>query len=508
MPGGQAPSVTADMDVGALRLLADGGNADAQYVLGLRYESGTGVEADGTQAVTWFRQAADQGHPDAQFSLGIIYATGLGVGVSQDLDLAAEWWRRAANQGHPAAQANLGLMYASGQGVAQDPGQAVAWYRKAANQGLAEAQFAMGVAYASGVGVAQDFAQAMIWYRQAADQESASARYSIGVMYANGEGVNADLSRAITWLRPAAEQGLVDAQHALGAIYEGGNSAIRDLTQAAAWYRRAANQGHPVAQASLGVMYDLGQGVEPDPVSKQRFRRLLQVFLGEKRITGVKVKADTVTRVLVAASAIIPVFGFPDWEWNQINEVLVYPNRFDGEFQFGDARGQNILGMVGTGSLSGLMILSKPDLIDGFRNTGDKRNVGVHEFAHLVDKTDGVIDGVPEVGLGRQAIEPWLDLMRRKMAEIEKGNSDINRYALTNEAEFFAVTSEYFFERPGIMQRKHPALYAALERVFNQDARALAVAVQRELTQGRPVFGRNSPCPCGSGRKFKKCCRE
>ena len=245
-----------------------------------------------------------------------------------------------------------------------------------------------------------------------------------------------------------------------------------------------------------------------DPVSKQRFRRLLQVFLGEKRITGVKVKADTTTRVLVAASAIIPVFGFPDWEWNQINEVLVYPNRFDGEFQFGDARGQNILGMVGTGSLSGLMILSKPDLIDGFRNTGDKRNVGVHEFAHLVDKTDGVIDGVPEVGLGRQAIEPWIDLMRRKMAEIETGNSDINRYALTNEAEFFAVTSEYFFERPGIMQRKHPALYAALERVFNQDARALAVAVQRELTQGRPAFGRNSPCPCGSGRKFKKCCRE
>ena len=140
-------------------------------------------------------------------------------------------------------------------------------------------------------------------------------------------------------------------------------------------------------------------------------------------------RLDTTTRVLAAASAIIPIFGFPDWEWDQINEVLIYPTRFDGEFEFGDKQGHNILGMVGTGSLNRLMILSKPDLINGFRNATDKRNVGVHEFAHLVDKTDGVIDGVPRVGLDRQAIGPWIDLVRRKMAEIEAGKSDINRYA-------------------------------------------------------------------------------
>ena len=245
-----------------------------------------------------------------------------------------------------------------------------------------------------------------------------------------------------------------------------------------------------------------------DPAAQQRFRRQLQVFLGEKRITGIRVLVDATTRVLTAASAIIPIFGFPDWEWDQINEVLVYPTRFDGEFDFGDKQNHNILGMVGTGSLNRLMILSKPDLIGGFRNATDKRNVGVHEFAHLVDKTDGVIDGVPAVGLDRQAIEPWIDLVRRKMAEIEEGKSDINRYALTNEAEFFAVTSEYFFERPGMMQRKHPVLYAAIERVFNQDLRTRAAALRRELKRGRPKFGRNSPCPCGSGRKFKKCCLQ
>ena len=148
-----------------------------------------------------------------------------------------------------------------------------------------------------------------------------------------------------------------------------------------------------------------------DGSDQQRFRRQLQVFLGEKRITGFKVQLDATTRVLAATSAIIPIFGFPDWEWDQINEVLIYPTRFDGKFEFGDTRAHNTLGMVGTGSLNRLRILSKPDLINGFRNPTDKRNVGVHEFAHLVDKTDGVIDGVPEVGLNRQAIGPWIDLV-------------------------------------------------------------------------------------------------
>ncbi len=245
-----------------------------------------------------------------------------------------------------------------------------------------------------------------------------------------------------------------------------------------------------------------------EPAAQRRFRREVQVFLGEKRVTGIKVQLDTTTRVLAAASAIIPIFGFPDWEWNQINEVLVYPTRFDGEFDFGDRQDHNILGMVGTGSLNRLMILSKPDLISGFRNATDKRNVGVHEFAHLVDKTDGVIDGVPRVGLDQRAIGPWIDLMRRKMSEIEAGRSDINRYALTNEAEFFAVTAEYFFERPGLMAAKHPELYATLEQVFNQDLRARVGALRRELKRGRVRFGRNSPCPCGSGRKFKKCCLQ
>jgi len=243
-----------------------------------------------------------------------------------------------------------------------------------------------------------------------------------------------------------------------------------------------------------------------DPEDQKRFRRELQVFLGEKLITGIKLELDTTTRVLTAASAIIPIFGFPEWEWDQISEILVYPDRFDTNFAFKSGTQRHTLGMVGTGTLNRLMILSKPDLLGGFRNPGDKRNVGLHEFAHLVDKSDGTIDGLPSVGLDRAAIGPWIDLMRRKMEEMRRGDSDINPYGLTNEAEFFAVTTEYFFERPGVMERKHPELYAMLSRVFNQNPGQRAAVLAREMTQSRPRFGRNSPCPCGSGVKYKKCC--
>jgi Mlc titration factor MtfA (ptsG expression regulator) len=243
-----------------------------------------------------------------------------------------------------------------------------------------------------------------------------------------------------------------------------------------------------------------------DSEDRERFRRELQVFLGEKRITGIKTELDTTTRVLAAASAIIPVFGFPEWEWDQIDEILVYPDRFDEEFAFEGNDERRTLGMVGSGGLNRLMILSKPDLLAGFRNPGDRRNVGLHEFAHLVDKSDGTIDGLPAVGLEREAIGPWIELVRRKMDEMREGDSDIDPYGLTSEAEFFAVATEYFFERPGVMQRKHPELYAMLSRVFNQDLGERAAALARELKRGRPRFGRNSPCPCGSGVKFKKCC--
>jgi uncharacterized protein len=104
----------------AMRLwlpLAEGGNGDAQTMLGIIYEEGQGVSQDHTAALTWYRRAADQGHPDAQFYLAYMHE--LGKGVPIDPAAAANWLSKAADQGHADAQFNLGAVYEDGIGVSQ-----------------------------------------------------------------------------------------------------------------------------------------------------------------------------------------------------------------------------------------------------------------------------------------------------------------------------------------------------------------------------------------------------
>lgn len=232
---------------------------------------------------------------------------------------------------------------------------------------------------------------------------------------------------------------------------------------------------------------------------KTRFEYKVQEFLLNCRITGIHTEVDDTDRILVAASAIIPVFEFPNWKYTNLFEVLLYPNSFNDQFetQGEDAR---ILGMVGSGYMEGKMILSKPALLHGFSNESDKKNTAIHEFVHLIDKMDGKIDGLPSILMEKQYSIPWLDLISKKIEEIYEERSDINPYGATNKAEFFAVISEYFFERPKLLESAHPELYKLLEEIFNQNMS------QRKLLRAKQSISRNSPCPCGSGLKFKKCC--
>ena len=189
-------------------------------------------------------------------------------------------------------------------------------------------------------------------------------------------------------------------------------------------------------------------------------------FLATTKISGVKTIVEDIDRVLIAASAIIPIFNFPGWEYHNLNEVLLYPDSFDHEFEQ-QGEGRNILGMVGSGALNHVMILSQFELRQAFTNETGKTNTAIHEFVHLLDKSDGEIDGLPEALLNKKYIRPWLQLMRQKIQEIYEENSDINPYGATNEAEFFAVVSEYFFERPDLLEENHPDLYALLLQIFN-----------------------------------------
>lgn len=201
---------------------------------------------------------------------------------------------------------------------------------------------------------------------------------------------------------------------------------------------------------------------------KQKFEHKITTFLAYIRIEGIGTAVDPLDRLLIASSAIIPVFGFEDWKYNNLSTVLLYPDTFNKDFQFEGAE-RSILGMVGEGYMNGQMILSRAALLQGFSNATDKENTAIHEFVHLLDKSDGAIDGIPDHLMKHEYTIPWVKMIHQEMQNIEKGKSDINPYAITNEAEFFAVVSEYFFEKPAQLKAKHPQLYEILSATFLQD---------------------------------------
>lgn len=129
-------------DVGALRRLAEGGDAGAQVELGLRFFEGRGVAESDSAAFAWFSRAAALGSPEGMYHLGNLYALGLGVpaGETNADQRAAQFFFEAARRGHAGAQHSLGLLYLTGKGVQTDKGEAAKWFRRAAAQGHAAAK--------------------------------------------------------------------------------------------------------------------------------------------------------------------------------------------------------------------------------------------------------------------------------------------------------------------------------------------------------------------------------
>lgn len=236
---------------------------------------------------------------------------------------------------------------------------------------------------------------------------------------------------------------------------------------------RKPKSDHPLPDAAIKGLPELLESAIPyyralNVTEKKRFESLVTAFLDQVSIEGVGTEITDTDRLLVAASGVIPIFGFSDWRYRNLTNVVLYPDTFDQDFQFEGAE-RSILGMVGSGYMNGQMVLSRTALQKGFSASAGKENVGIHEFVHLIDKSDGATDGTPELLLKHEYAAPWLKMIHQEMQNIEKGKSDINPYAITNEAEFFAVASEYFFEKPEQFKHKHPELYAQMSEMFMQD---------------------------------------
>ena len=326
----------------AFRPLAEQGNANSQFTLGLMLAKGRGVPADYAEAAKWYRKAAAQSHALAQFKLGFMYANGQGVG--KDYAEAIKWYRKAAGQGNAGAQFNLGVMYAIGQGVPQHYTEAVKWYRMAAEHGRTDAQANLGVMYTKGQGVPRDYILAHKWLNLAAAQGNQYAAKNRD--YAEQRMTPADVSKAqriaLEWrpakperppaqqkvaksnsrevprddgktVKPApvvaemaaemaAEKSDASAQYRLGLKHALGEGVPQDYAKAETLWRLAAEQGHAGAQFNLGIMYDTGQGVRQSDAQAVRWYRPAaeqgdadaQFYLGAKHMSGAGIQKDFV----------------------------------------------------------------------------------------------------------------------------------------------------------------------------------------------------------------------
>ena len=211
-----------------------------------------------------------------------------------------------------------------------------------------------------------------------------------------------------------------------------------------------------------------------------RLREDLHILIEEKNWEGCNGQAmSDEIKITIAAQAALLTLNREHEHYPNVESILVYPGLYHVHDKQRDASGvvQNaITGRLGEAWGQGPVILSWFDAIKGGSNGEDGRNVVYHEFAHKLDMRDGDANGAPLLEDDAQVAE-WADVMEveyaHHVAQVEKGHSTlIDPYGTTNAAEFFAVTTECFFEKPTQMQHQHPRLYHVLRGYYRQDPAA------------------------------------
>ena len=134
---GKRPEELISLAVAETRKAAEGGDARAQYLLGMAYAEGSGVRQENAEAFRWFMKAAELGLAEAQSRVAAMHS--MGAGCPQSSERAAAWWCKAAEQGEPTAVCCYGLALCRGDGVAQDVQRGFSLLRQAAKAGVPQA---------------------------------------------------------------------------------------------------------------------------------------------------------------------------------------------------------------------------------------------------------------------------------------------------------------------------------------------------------------------------------
>jgi Mlc titration factor MtfA (ptsG expression regulator) len=150
------------------------------------------------------------------------------------------------------------------------------------------------------------------------------------------------------------------------------------------------------------------------PELRRRLEDDVRIFLAEKRITGVGIEATDDLKLLVAASAVTLSLGWPDYEWDRLTEVLLYPDDFDRDYNLEPGA------QLGETHAWGTVILSVPALHESFEDPWDAYHVGLHEFAHLLDLGQGEFEGIP-AGIDPAAAKDWVAVVDKERERMRRG---------------------------------------------------------------------------------------
>jgi hypothetical protein len=216
---------------------------------------------------------------------------------------------------------------------------------------------------------------------------------------------------------------------------------------------------------------------------REHLRKLVLVFVEEKTWVGAGgLEVDDEIRVTIAGQACLLLLGRDHSLYADVESLVVYPSTMvapERPRSFFDRRVETVgerQHLAGEAHRRGPVLLAWDAAKRGARDPKDGRNVVIHELAHKIDMLDAHADGTPPLE-SRAALRTWAEIAAPAFLEL-RARADAGRktfldpYGATDEAEFFAVATEMFFEKPVRFEREHPELYDLLRGYYRQDPAA------------------------------------
>ena len=217
-----------------------------------------------------------------------------------------------------------------------------------------------------------------------------------------------------------------------------------------------------------------------DEAERAHLRALIQIFIAEKYWEGAGgLELTDEIRVTISAQACLLLLGLPHNYYKNVQSIIVYPStvvpppRKPDFFENTMAPVDPVYPIIGQAFLRGPVIIIWDAALRGGRHPELGHNVIYHEFAHKLDMLDGSADGTPPLK-DRAEYRDWVqtctqEFLRLKNLTKNGKRSFLDSYGATNEAEFFAVATEQFFDQPRLMIEHAPDLYRVLKNYYCQD---------------------------------------